>query len=82
MRNFKVGTLGMRLTYRAEFISNIVGVCDFGWIGLRQFCVAAFEGAKLPWAQAEIECIRKGGHLASIRSQQDHEVVNRLLINR
>lgn len=74
--------LSLYLLYHAEPIESVVGICEFGWISIRQFCVAPMEGAKLPWAQAEMECQRKGGHLASVRSQIDQEQIDKLLLNR
>lgn len=82
VRSTSGGALGLSMSYRAEPVDGIVGVCEFGWVLLRQFCVAAMEIAKLPWAQAEIECSRKGGHLASIRSNNDQIILDNLLINR
>lgn len=74
--------LALRMSYRAEPIESVVGVCEFGWVVLRQFCITALEGVKLPWTQAEVECSRKGGHLASIRSEQDQKILDNLLVNR
>lgn len=76
------GALGLRMLYRAEPVESVVGVCGFGWIALRQFCVTAVEGAKLPWSQAEMECTRRGGHLASIRSVHDQMAIDNMLFNR
>ncbi|XP_074034889.1 uncharacterized protein [Leptinotarsa decemlineata] len=78
----KTGSLGLKMSYRAEPVESVVGVCEFGWVILRQFCISAMEGVKLPWAQAEMECARKDGHLASIRSELDQQVLDNLLINR
>ncbi|KAG5899371.1 hypothetical protein JTB14_036860 [Gonioctena quinquepunctata] len=78
----KSGTLGLKMSYQAETVEKIVGVCEFGWVVLRQFCVSAMEGVKLPWAQAEMECTRKGGHLASVSSDHDQQLLDHLLINR
>ncbi|CAH0546922.1 unnamed protein product [Brassicogethes aeneus] len=82
VRSGSGGALGLRMTYRAEPVESIVGMCGFGWVALRQFCVSAPEGPRLPWAQAEMECTRRGGHLASIRNQHDQAVVDSLLLNR
>ncbi|XP_068905882.1 uncharacterized protein [Tenebrio molitor] len=81
VRSSNGGALGLRMTYRAAPVDEIVGACGFGWVSLKQFCVSAVEEAKLPWAQAEIECTRRGGHLASIRSEHSQTVVNNLLLN-
>lgn len=72
----------LKLWYHAEPIIDIVGQCSYGWVSMGQFCVSVFERAKLPWAQAEAECVRQGGHLASIRSEQDQATVDQLLLSR
>ncbi|KAK9876707.1 hypothetical protein WA026_014947 [Henosepilachna vigintioctopunctata] len=82
VRGMDNGAIGLRMTYRAEPIEEIVGLCEFGWVAMRQFCLSVTEGVKLPWAQAEIECVRKGGHLASIRSEHAQDIVDNLLLNR
>ncbi|XP_065162399.1 uncharacterized protein [Atheta coriaria] len=74
-------SLGMSLGYRAQPIEEMVGACGFGWVALRQFCVSAMEGARLPWAQAEMECARKGGHLVSIRNEHAQALIDNLLLN-
>ncbi|XP_045464827.1 uncharacterized protein LOC123674047 [Harmonia axyridis] len=81
VRGIRNGALGLRMTYRAEPIEEIVGLCEFGWVALRQFCISTVEGVRLPWAQAEMECIRRGGHLASVRSEHGQNIVNGLLLN-
>ncbi|CAH1100186.1 unnamed protein product [Psylliodes chrysocephalus] len=77
----KEDALGLRMVYHANPMESIVGMCDFGWVILQQFCVGVLEGVKLPWAQAEMECHRQGGHLVSIRSDRDHHIIDNLLIN-
>ncbi|KAF5284887.1 hypothetical protein FQR65_LT13379 [Abscondita terminalis] len=82
VRSSSGGALSLRMFYKAEPIDDIVGRCGFSWVALRQFCISAFESSKLPWAQAEIECTRKGGHLISIRNEHAQTLVNNLLLNR
>ncbi|CAG9865029.1 unnamed protein product [Phyllotreta striolata] len=81
IKSSKKARLGLRLVYHANAVDNIVGMCDFGWVTVRQFCVGVLEGAKLPWSQAEMECKRQGGHLVSIRSDRDHHIIDNLIIN-
>lgn len=82
VRSSSGSALGLRMFYKAEAVEEIVGRCGFGWVALRQFCIAALEAARLPWAQAEIECTRKGGHLLSIRNEHTQNIVDSLLLNR
>ncbi|KAL1516741.1 hypothetical protein ABEB36_000605 [Hypothenemus hampei] len=77
-----ISTLRLRISYRADPISEIVGSCEFGWVAMRQFCVTVLDSVKLPWARAETECVLRGGHLVSVRSERDQKIVNDLLINR
>jgi hypothetical protein len=72
----------LKLWYRAEPISEVVEQCGFGWVSMRQFCITAVEDLRLPWNEAEMECGRRGGHLASIRSEQMQDLVDTLLLNR
>lgn len=72
----------LKLWYHAEAIADIVEQCGFGWVSMRQFCITAVEDLRLPWHEAEMECGRRGGHLASIRSEQAQDLVDSLLLNR
>jgi hypothetical protein len=72
----------LKLWYHAEPISEVVEQCGFGWVSMWQFCVSAVEDLRLPWHEAEVECSRRGGHLASIRSEQVQDLVDTLLLNR
>jgi hypothetical protein len=75
-------TPALKLWYHAEPVSDVTERCAFGWVSVRQFCVAAVEDMRLPWLEAEMECGRRGGHLASIRSEQAQDLVDTLLLNR
>jgi hypothetical protein len=72
----------LKLWYHAEPVTEVVERCGFGWVSVRQFCVTAVEDLRLPWQEAELECNRRGGHLASIRSEMAQDVVDSLLLNR
>jgi hypothetical protein len=72
----------LKLSYHAEPIAEVVEQCGFGWVSVRQFCVTAVEDLRLPWQEAEMECIRRGGHLASIRSEVAQDLVDNMLLSR
>lgn len=82
VRNVGTSALGLRMNYRAEAVEEIIGLCGFGWVAVKQFCISAVEGAKLPWAQAEMECRRRDGHLVSVRSEHMQRIINNMLMNR
>ncbi|XP_066250843.1 uncharacterized protein [Euwallacea similis] len=71
----------LRMSYRAEPIEDVVRVCEFGWVAMRQFCVTVLDFQKLSWAKAEAECVLRGGHLVSVRSERDQRTLNNLLSN-
>ena len=37
-----------------------------------------FIAAPLPWPQAEADCVRRGGHLASIHSNAENDAIRAL----
>ncbi|ERL91610.1 hypothetical protein D910_08940, partial [Dendroctonus ponderosae] len=73
--------LKLRMSYRAEPVEAIVGLCEFGWVAMRQFCVTVVDTFKLSWTQAESECMKRGGHLVSVRSERDQRTINLMLSN-
>lgn len=82
VRSVSTSALGLQMSYRAEAVEEITGLCGFGWVAVRQFCISAVEGAKLPWAQAEMECRRREGHLVSVRNEHTQRIINNMIMNR
>lgn len=73
--------ISLRLDYTAFSINELVSQCSFGWILVGDFCMSIVSKS-LPWDNAEKECNNIGGHLASIRSENDQLLVDKLLLNR
>ncbi|ETN67529.1 hypothetical protein AND_000656 [Anopheles darlingi] len=69
------------LEYRAHPVPALTSHCAFGWLATEQLCIAAIE-RRLPWHEAEAECNRLGGHLLSIRSGDDQQLIDQLLLHR
>lgn len=69
------------IEYNARPIPEIVSQCAFGWVAVHQFCIAAVE-VPLAWRDAEGECQRRGGHLASVKSEREQKLIDTLLMNR
>lgn len=75
------GFPSLLIEYSAERVD--ASQCAFGWIGFQQFCLAAiYDKGPLSWQEAEEECQRQGGHLASIRSREQQRLVDRYLRRR
>lgn len=75
------GFPSLLIEYTAERID--ASQCAFGWIGFQQLCMAAvYDKGMVSWHQAETECQRQGGHLASIRSRDQQRLVDRYLRRR
>lgn len=62
-------------------LDEVTGHCDYGWVLSGDFCVTVLREAKRPWHQAEMECVRKGGHLASILNDRQQQIMDQLLLN-
>jgi hypothetical protein len=71
----------INLAYTAVAIENIVSQCAFGWLLIGQYCVASFNELKT-WEHAESSCNVHGGHLASISSEHDQYLIDKMLLNR
>lgn len=67
--------------YVALPITQLVSQCAFGWVAAHQFCITSVDEAAT-WHHAEMECRKRGGHLASIRSEQEQRIIDYLLLNR
>lgn len=69
------------LEYLAVPVANIASQCAFGWILVGQFCLSTFNEL-MTWQSAESFCIDLGGHLASVRSESEHQLLDQMLMNR
>lgn len=67
------------LSYQARPLPDIVSTCAFGWIAMEQFCIAAIE-MSMSWHESEKYCSKLGGHLVSIRNEQQQKKINELLL--
>lgn len=67
--------------YTAVAIKTIVSTCAFGYVLAGEFCVSSFHDL-LSWQSAESRCKDIGGHLASIRSDTQHDVIDEMILNR
>lgn len=69
------------LEYSAVPIETLVSQCAFGWILVGQVCLST-SNEILSWDDAESYCNNLGGHLASIRSDYEQQLVDEMLLNR
>lgn len=76
-----VNEMPILLEYLSIPMPQIVSECAFGWIKMNQFCVSV-SSIKLTWEQSELFCRNLGGHLASIKSEKEQEIIDNLLKNR
>lgn len=62
-------------------IEEVIGHCEYGWVVSEDFCITAMRDAKKAWRQAELECTRIGGHLASVLNERQQQIMDQLLIH-
>lgn len=81
--NTKKNTSAMwlKVWWMDKAVDAIVGHCDYGWVVSGDFCISAMREGKRAWRQAEAECVRLGGHLASVLNERQQQVMDQLLIN-
>lgn len=72
----------IQLSYNAQPIETIVSQCAFGSIAVNQFCISLFDSLMLSWYDAELSCNNRGGHLLSIRSDNDQNLIENYIMNR
>lgn len=70
------------LRYEAVEVPSIVGECSFGSVSVNSVCVNVFDNVKLNWMEAEEECVRNGGHLASVLDEQSQYRIDEYLMKR
>ncbi|XP_037294856.1 uncharacterized protein LOC115449543 [Manduca sexta] len=62
-------------------IEEVVGHCEYGWVLSGDFCIAAMRETKRAWRQAEAECVRLGGHLASVLNERQQHIMDQMLLH-
>lgn len=72
----------LRVVYDSVKVPEVVQQCEWGWVAVKQFCVRVVEDRRVTWAEAEQACGSWDGHLASIRSELDQELVDNMLLFR
>lgn len=77
----KIRDYVISVEYTAVAIKTIVSTCAFGYVLAGEFCISPFHDL-LSWQNAESRCKDIGGHLASIRSDTQHSVIDEMILNR
>lgn len=72
----------LHLTYQTVPVAEVVQQCEYGWVAVKQFCVTVIDNKRVSWYEAENECNKLQGHLASIRSEQAQNIIDNLLLYR
>ncbi|XP_026681657.1 LOW QUALITY PROTEIN: uncharacterized protein LOC103512334 [Diaphorina citri] len=71
----------IHIIYETLAIEHIVQNCHLGSIAVRQFCLSVVDSVKLSWPEAESECVKRHGHLASIRSAYTQSMIDSMLLS-
>ncbi|PZC73055.1 hypothetical protein B5X24_HaOG210143 [Helicoverpa armigera] len=71
----------LKVWWMDKAVEDIVGHCEYGWVLSGDFCISAVREAKKAWRQAEAECVRLGGHLASVLNERQQQIMDQLLIH-
>ncbi|XP_026688194.1 uncharacterized protein LOC113472597, partial [Diaphorina citri] len=71
----------IHIIYETLAIDHIVQNCHLGSIAVRQFCLSVVDSVKLSWPEAESECVKRHGHLASIRSAYTQSMIDSMLLS-
>ncbi|KAL0822201.1 hypothetical protein ABMA28_004331, partial [Loxostege sticticalis] len=71
----------LKVWWMDKAMEDVVGHCDYGWVLSGDFCISAVREAKRAWRQAEAECVRLGGHLASVLNERQQQVMDQMLIH-
>lgn len=71
----------LKVWWMDKAIESVVGHCDYGWVLSGDFCISAVREAKRAWRQAEAECVRLGGHLASVLNERQQQIMDQMLIH-
>ena len=78
MVHFTINTI--QIKYKYLFINNRFFLdCAQTWANLKTSCYKLFHNNNTNQQKAETVCVREGGHLVSINSEEEMAFVHRLL---
>ncbi|KAL4705986.1 hypothetical protein ACJJTC_004965 [Scirpophaga incertulas] len=71
----------LKVWWMDKAVEEVMGHCDYGWVLSGDFCISAIRETKRAWRQAEAECMRLGGHLASVLNERQQQIMDTMLIH-
>ncbi|XP_045536317.1 uncharacterized protein LOC106709135 [Papilio machaon] len=79
----KKNTMAMwlKVWWMDKAVEEVIGHCHYGWVLSGDFCITAMKETKRAWRQAEMDCARLGGHLASVLNERQQQIMDQLLLN-